>query len=75
LVEARRLSGKAVVGGVDELGVLQNGTPEQILREAGAAIRVTQGVGLLLSPGCAINPDVPAPNLHALRDAADLLLS
>ena len=73
LVEARRLTGKAVVGGVDENGALQNGTPDQVIQEAREAIRATKGVHHLLTPGCATNPDVPVANLHALRKAADLI--
>ena len=73
LVEARKLTGKAVVGGVDETGALQHGTPDQVIQEASASIRATKGVHHLLTPGCATNPDVPAANLHALRKAADVI--
>jgi uroporphyrinogen decarboxylase len=73
LVEARRLTGKAVVGGVDETGVLQHGTPDQVIQQASASIRATKGLHHLLTPGCATNPDVPAANLHALRKAAELI--
>jgi uroporphyrinogen decarboxylase len=69
--QARTQTRKALVGGVDELGVLQHGAPEDVLREARAAIEQTGGIGLLLAPGCGVAMDVPAANLHALRRAAE----
>jgi uroporphyrinogen decarboxylase len=71
LTEARAKTSVALVGGVDELGSLQTGTPEQVIDEALAAIRASNG-HLLLTPGCGTNPDVPGANLHALRRASDL---
>jgi uroporphyrinogen decarboxylase len=72
VAEARERTGKALVGGVDEVGTLQVGTPEQVIEEALAAIRATGGRHLLLTPGCGTNTDVPSENLRALRRAADL---
>ncbi|MFN8439432.1 MAG: uroporphyrinogen decarboxylase family protein [Caldilineaceae bacterium] len=63
---------RALVGGVDEFGALQNGTPDEVIHEAVAAIQTTQGRHLLLTPGCGTSMDVPAQNLHALRQAANL---
>ena len=60
----------ALVGGVDELGTLQHGTPEAVIREARAAIQATQGRHFLLTPGCGVSVDTPAANLPALRLAA-----
>jgi len=68
--EAVQRTRLAIVGGVDEDGVLQTGTPEAVIREATAAIRATQGHRFLLAPGCATSMHVPAANLHALRAAA-----
>jgi uroporphyrinogen decarboxylase len=70
--EAARQTGKALIGGVDELGSLQSGSPEAVIDEALAAIRAANGRRLLLSPGCGTSMDVPESNLHALRKAADL---
>ncbi len=70
--EASRRTNKALVGGVDEVGTLQTGTPEQVIAEALAAIHATNGRHLLLTPGCGTSSDVPAANLHALREAATL---
>jgi uroporphyrinogen decarboxylase len=70
--EALQKTQKAVVGGVDELGTLQTGTPDQVIEEALAAIRSTDGRRLLLTPGCGTSTDVPSENLHALRRASSL---
>jgi uroporphyrinogen decarboxylase len=72
LAEAGQRTRHALVGGVDELGTLQTGTPQQVIDEALAAIRATGGRHLLLTPGCGTNTDVPSANLHALRQAADI---
>ncbi len=70
--EASQRTRLALVGGVNEDNTLQTGTPEQVIDEATAAIRATNGRHLLLTPGCAANPNVPPENLHALRRAATL---
>ncbi|HMN26896.1 MAG TPA: uroporphyrinogen decarboxylase family protein [Caldilineaceae bacterium] len=62
----------ALVGGVDERGALQKGTPEQVTQEAQAAIRATQGRHFLLAPGCGVKLGTPEANLHALRRSAEL---
>lgn len=68
--EASHRTQKALVGGVDEVGTLQTGTPEQVIEEALTAIRATNGRHLLLTPGCGTSVDVPTENLYALRRAA-----
>jgi uroporphyrinogen decarboxylase len=70
--EASHRTRQALVGGVDELGSLQTGTPDDVIREAQAAIRTNEGKHFLLTPGCGTNLDVPSENLHALRKAADI---
>ncbi len=71
--EASHLTLQALVGGVDELGPLQYGSPDDVIKEARAAIAATGGRRFLLTPGCATNVNVPSANLHALRLAADLV--
>lgn len=71
LAEARAQTDKALVGGVDEAGVIQNGTPADVLAEARAAIGDAGPAKLLLSPGCGLATDVPTANLHALRAAVE----
>jgi uroporphyrinogen decarboxylase len=70
--EAIQATKQAIVGGVDELGALQTGRPDEVIDEALAAIRATNGTHFLLTPGCGTNTDVPDANLHALRKAADI---
>lgn len=71
--EAAQSTLQALVGGVDELGALQNGTPDQVVAEARAAIQATNGRRFLLTPGCATSVDVPITNLAALRQAVELI--
>jgi len=72
VAEAGTRTAKALVGGVDEIGTLQSGTPDAVKAEARAAIAATGGRRFLLTPGCGTNLDVPSENLRALREAADL---
>ncbi|HEU5102493.1 MAG TPA: uroporphyrinogen decarboxylase family protein [Roseiflexaceae bacterium] len=69
--QARKRTTKALVGGIDEHGVVQHGTPEQVADAARAAIADAGRGGLLLAPGCGVATDVPAANLHALRAAVE----
>lgn len=71
LGEAARRTKQALIGGVDEFGALQKGSPAEVIAEAHTAIEETGGVRFLLSPGCGTSLDVPAANLHALRRAAE----
>ncbi|MFM8320824.1 MAG: uroporphyrinogen decarboxylase family protein [Chloroflexota bacterium] len=61
----------AVVGGVDEDGVLLDGAPEQVAAEASAALQAARGSRLLLAPGCAVAMSTPDANLDALRAAVE----
>lgn len=72
LAEAQKHARQALVGGVDEVENLQHGSPEDVLKEALAAIEATGGRHHLLTPGCATSVDVPAVNLWALRQAAEV---
>lgn len=72
VLDATRQTNRAIIGGVDEDGVLQTGTAEQLIEEALSAIRATGGRRFLLSPGCGTSMQVPEANLHALRRAADM---
>ncbi len=71
LGEAQARTGLAIVGGVDEEGVLQRGTPEDVIAAARQSLQATSGKKVLLAPGCCTALDVPAANLHALRRAAE----
>jgi uroporphyrinogen decarboxylase len=70
--EAHTQLRQALVGGVDEVNTLQQGTPDQVIEQAREAIQATGGKRLLLAPGCAVRMNVPSANLRALRQAVDL---
>jgi uroporphyrinogen decarboxylase len=62
----------AICGGLDNLGTLAAGTPEDCQREVADAIRQVGGRPLIIAPGCTFDPDtVPAANLEAIRQAVE----
>lgn len=69
LLEGRKRSGKAVMGGLSHDSVLKSGSPSQVRDEVGQVLEQTGGRGLLLAPGCAISPATPSKNLEAVRSA------
>jgi uroporphyrinogen decarboxylase len=61
----------ALWGGVDNLGTLVTGTPEQVRDEVLDALRQAGPRPIMIAPGCTFDPlRVPAANLRALADAA-----
>jgi uroporphyrinogen decarboxylase len=71
LSEGQRLFHGAVAGGVDEWGVLTQGTREQIQAQIRDAIQQTGGTGLIVAPGCVIPIDTPEENIRAARAAVE----
>jgi uroporphyrinogen decarboxylase len=71
LAEGRRRTGRAVVGGLPAKPVIATLSPEAVAGHARAAVRATEGRGLLLGPDCSINPDTPEALLDAARAARD----
>ena len=69
LAEGRKLSGKAVMGGLGQRTTLNRGTPEEVTKEARDALRETAGRGLLLAPGCSVPPGARQANLVAMMKA------
>jgi uroporphyrinogen decarboxylase len=63
---------RAVIGGVDHVGTLQQGTPEEVKAEVQRAVEQTRQ-GLFIGPGCSISPQTPEANLRAARLAVDEL--
>ncbi|MCE1255599.1 MAG: hypothetical protein LWX83_18870, partial [Anaerolineae bacterium] len=59
LKQAGLISPKALIGGVDELGVLLNGSPDEVRHEAQQVIKSSGGRHLLLAPGCGVNMQTP----------------
>ena len=69
LGEARSLTGKAVMGGLEQRGVLVGGPPDAIQAQVQEAIASTGGRGLLLAPGCSVPPRAPEVNLRTMMRA------
>jgi len=63
---------RPVIGGVDHLGTLRQGTPEAVGAEVQSAVGHTRE-GLIIGPGCSISPQTPEANLRAARASVDSL--
>lgn len=71
LGEARRVSGRAVMGGVEQRRALVSGPPDAIEAQVRDALAATGGGrGLLLAPGCSVPPQAPDVNLKTMMEAA-----
>lgn len=58
--------------GLDNLGTMVAGSPDDCARQAADAIAQAGNHPLLLAPGCTFDPHaVPAENLHAIRRAVE----
>jgi uroporphyrinogen decarboxylase len=66
LAEGARISGRAVMGGIDHASALVRGAPAEVDAQARAAIDDTGGVGLILAPGCSVAPGAPEVNVRAI---------
>jgi uroporphyrinogen decarboxylase len=75
LAQAMHQVSQALVGGLDEQGVLIHGTTEEIRAQAQDAVRQCGGRRLILGPGCVLDLRVPEGNLVVVRDAAEGLPS
>lgn len=66
------MRGKATfLGPINPAETLWRGTPALVEEQAREAIEIlAPGGGLILGPGCAMAPDTPAENVHALIEAA-----
>ncbi|GCF06876.1 uroporphyrinogen decarboxylase family protein [Dictyobacter arantiisoli] len=60
-------TGKAVMGGINEGSLLKKDAAGQVQDEIGNVLEQTSSQGLLLAPGCAIDPRTPTKNLEAIR--------
>ncbi len=69
LLDGQKRSGTAVMGGISQHKALLADSPNQVREEVARAIEQTSGRHLLLAPGCAIEPQTPAKNLEAVRQA------
>ncbi len=69
LAEGRRLSGKAVMGGLGQRTTLLYGPPPEIESEVRRVVGETGGRGLLVAPGCSVPPRTREANLAAMAAA------
>ncbi|HTH12880.1 MAG TPA: uroporphyrinogen decarboxylase family protein [Spirochaetia bacterium] len=67
VAEARKTTGLALVGGLDEVDLIQRGTPAQVEAAGRRAVEEAGTAKYLLAPGCCVEPDAPVENLKALR--------
>lgn len=59
----------AVLGGVNQWATLRDGTPDDARAEARDAADQTDGIGLIVGPGCVLPPGTPDQNVAALIKA------
>jgi uroporphyrinogen decarboxylase len=70
LAEAkRRRSAGAVVGGLAEGSTLRRGPVDAVAEQVRDALRQTDGIGVVVGPGCVVPLDVPDAHLAAVVDA------
>jgi uroporphyrinogen decarboxylase len=69
--EARVRSGFALIGGVDEIGILMDAEPKAVREAARAALAEGGKRKFLLAPGCCIEPATPRANIRAFRDSVE----
>jgi uroporphyrinogen decarboxylase len=69
LAEGRKISGKAVMGGLAQRTTLYRGLPEQVRSEVRSAVAETGGKGVFVAPGCSARPGTRPANLEALVEA------
>lgn len=61
----------AFIGNLDPVGVLLNGTPEEVKVKTRELIEVfSDNPRFILNAGCALPPGTPAENIHAMIAAA-----
>jgi uroporphyrinogen decarboxylase len=66
LADGRALVPGAVIGGLGQWNTLKTGTPDAAAAEAQDAVAQTQGVGLIVGPGCVLPIGTPDENVAAV---------
>jgi uroporphyrinogen decarboxylase len=69
LADGRALVPGAVIGGLGQWTTLKTGTPDAAAAEAQDAVAQTQGVGLIVGPGCVLPIGTPDENVAAVVKA------
>ena len=63
-----------ICGGLNNLGTMSAGSPEDCEREAADALQQAGDHPIILGPGCTFDPaTVPPENLHAIRRSVEKL--
>ncbi len=75
LGEARRMTKKALCGGLRRWETMVLGTPEAVRSEAAEAMRATAGRGFVLGTGCVVPVVAPRANLRAARASVELRIA
>ncbi len=68
LREGKKISKKAVLGGIDHNGVFRTGTPDEAKEQVLDAIQEAGYEHLVVAPGCVITVDTPEENIQAVKD-------
>lgn len=71
MAEARKISNKCFMGGINEKWLLSATRPEEIENHVREIVQSAGWKGLILSPGCVTKPLTPAANYLACRRALD----
>lgn len=71
LREARQLTDKCLLGGLNEKGPISFGAPAEVARQVAATIEEAGERGLIIGPGCVASPDAPPQNIYAARLAVE----
>lgn len=71
LFEGKKKSGRVVCGGIRQWETMVLGAPEDVKREAMAAIKETDGRGFILGTGCVVPTTAPFGNIMAARTILD----
>ena len=69
-IKAATAGKTTILGVIDPSGVLAFGTPDLVAEKVREELAVlAPGGGLILGPGCALAPETPPENVHALIEA------
>ncbi len=69
MAEGRDRARRTVIGGVSPKPRIREMSPAEVAEEVRTALSSTNGVSVMIGPGCSISPDTPEANLDAARDA------
>ncbi|TFF92169.1 hypothetical protein EU545_01780 [Candidatus Thorarchaeota archaeon] len=69
LAEGKKISRKAVLGGIDHNGIFRSGSAEEAEKQVLEAVQKAGPKRLIVAPGCVITIDTPPENIQAVVDA------